>query len=130
MVRSWKIFFEKIGVYGFEYWNFNLWLKLFCKIFVEILILMFWRFVSIFGLWLVSWNLEFECCGKLLWIGLGVWKEWFDGFGVGLVLIYVWMGIVVFKVFMCIYIIRFEIIFFKIVMKLFGFRVVCRFVIE
>lgn len=91
---------------------------------------MSWRFASISGPWLVSWNLESECCGKLLRIGLGARKEWFDGLGAGLALIHVWMGIVAFKVPMCIYTIRLETISLKIVMKSFGFRVVCRFVIE
>lgn len=91
---------------------------------------MSWRFASISGPWLVSWNLESECCGKLLRIGLGARKEWFDGLGAGLALIHVWMGIVAFKVPMCIYTIRLETIPLKIVMKSFGFRVVCRFVIE
>lgn len=40
------------------------------------------------------------------------------------------MGIVALKVPMCIYTIRLETISLKIVMKSFGFRVVCRFVIE
>lgn len=91
---------------------------------------MSWRFASISGPLLVSWNLESECCGKLLRIGLGARKEWFDGLGAGLALIHVWMGIVAFKVPMCIYTIRLETISLKIVMKSFGFRVVCRFVIE
>lgn len=91
---------------------------------------MSWRFASISGPWLVGWNLESECCGKLLRIGLGARKEWFDGLGAGLALIHVWMGIVAFKVPMCIYTIRLETISLKIVMKSFGFRVVCRFVIE
>lgn len=91
---------------------------------------MSWRFASISGPWLVSWNLESECCGKLLRIGLGARKEWFDGLGAGLALIHVWMGIVAFKVPMCIYTIRLETISLKIVMKSFGFRVVCKFVIE
>lgn len=91
---------------------------------------MSWRFASISGPWLVSWNLESECCGKLLRIGLGARKKWFDGLGAGLALIHVWMGIVAFKVPMCIYTIRLETISLKIVMKSFGFRVVCRFVIE
>lgn len=91
---------------------------------------MSWRFASISGPWLVSWYLESECCGKLLRIGLGARKEWFDGLGAGLALIHVWMGIVAFKVPMCIYTIRLETISLKIVMKSFGFRVVCRFVIE
>lgn len=91
---------------------------------------MSWRFASISGPWLVSWNLESECCGKLLRIGLGARKEWFDGLGAGLALIHVWMGIVAFKVPMCIYTIRLETISLKIVMKSFGFRVVCRYVIE
>lgn len=91
---------------------------------------MSWRFASISGPWLVSWNLESECCGKLLRIGLGARKEWFDGLGAGLALIHVWMGIVAFKVPMCIYTIRLETISLKIVMKSFGLRVVCRFVIE
>lgn len=75
-------------------------------------------------------ELESECCGRLLRIGLGARKEWFDGLGAGLALIHVWMGIVAFKVPMCIYTIRLETISLKIVMKSFGFRVVCRFVIE
>lgn len=74
--------------------------------------------------------MESECCGKLLRIGLGARKVWFDGLGAGLALIHVWMGIVAFKVHMCIYTIRLETISLKIVMKSFGFRVVCRFVIE
>lgn len=132
MVRSWKKFFEKIGAHGPEYWNLNPWLKPSCKIFAEILTLMSWRFASISGPWLVSWNLESECCGKLLRIGLGARKEWFDGFWcwISINTWHVWMGIIAFKVPMCIYTIRLETISLKIVMKSFGFRVVCRFVIE
>lgn len=93
---------------------------------------MSWRFASISGPWLVSWNLESECCGKLLRIGLGARKEWFDGLGAGLALIHGMYGWVLFalKVPLCIYTIRLETISLKIVMKSFGFRVVCRFVIE